>query len=54
VAKARTTLIRGGKVVLGQAVSQQDVLIQGERISAVGNLSDCKADVTTAHSIPQL
>jgi len=46
VTKPKTTLIRGGTVVLGQAVSQQDVLIQGERISAVGNLSDCKVDVT--------
>lgn len=42
----KTTLIRGGTVVLGQTVSQQDVLIQGERIAAVGNLSDYKADVT--------
>jgi dihydropyrimidinase len=41
-----STLIRGGIVVLGQTVSQQDVLIQGERIAAVGNLSGCKADVT--------
>lgn len=42
----KTTLIRGGTVVLGQTVSQQDVLIQGERIAAVGDLSDYKADVT--------
>jgi dihydroorotase-like cyclic amidohydrolase len=46
VAKAKKTLIKGGTVVLGQSVSQPDVLIQGERISAVGNLSDCKVDVT--------
>jgi dihydropyrimidinase len=46
VAKAKKTLIKGGTVVLGQSVSQQDVLIQGERISTVGNLSDCKTDVT--------
>lgn len=44
--KPKTTLIRGGTVVLGQTVSQQDVLFQGERISALGNLSDYKADVT--------
>jgi len=30
---------------LGQTVSQQDVLIQGERISAVGHLSGYKADI---------
>ncbi len=42
----KTTLIRGGTAVLGQIVSQQDVLIQGERISAVGRLSDHKADIT--------
>ncbi len=42
----KSTLIRGGTVVLGQAVSQQDVLIQGESIAAVGNLSGFKADVT--------
>ena len=46
MAKAKKTLIRGGTVVLGQTVSQQDILIQGERISAVGDLSDCGADVT--------
>ncbi len=44
--KPKTTLIRGGTVVLGQTVSQQDVLIQGECISAVGNLSGYRADVT--------
>ena len=42
----KSTLIRGGTVVLGQAVSQQDVLIQGEFIAAVGSLSSFKADVT--------
>jgi dihydropyrimidinase len=46
VTQAKKTLIKGGTVVLGRSVSQQDVLVQGERISAVGNLSDCKADVT--------
>jgi dihydropyrimidinase len=46
VTKPKTTLIRGGTVVLGQAISQQDVLFQGEHISALGNLSDYKADVT--------
>jgi dihydropyrimidinase len=44
--EAKTTLIRGGTVVLGQAVSQQDILVRDERIAAVGNLSGVKADVT--------
>lgn len=39
-----TTLIRGGTVVSNQIVSEQDVLIQGEQIAAVGDLSDIKAD----------
>ena len=42
----KSTLIRGGTVVLGQSVSQQDLLIHGQRIAAVGNLSGLKADVT--------
>lgn len=41
----RTILIRGGTVVLGQSVSQQDVLIRGETIRTLGNLSDMKADI---------
>lgn len=40
----RTTLIRGGTVVLGQNVSKQDILIQGETISELGDLSGRKAD----------
>ncbi len=43
--KPTTTLISGGTVVLGQTVSRQDLLIQGERIAALGDLSGCKADV---------
>ena len=43
--KMRTTLIRGGAAVIGQTVSQQDVLIQGEHIAALGKLSDHKADI---------
>jgi dihydropyrimidinase len=35
-------LIKGGTVVLGQEVSQQDVFIQGEKIADVGDLSDIK------------
>ncbi len=40
----KTTLIRGGIVVSNQEASQQDVLIQGEQIASVGDLSDIKAD----------
>ena len=40
----KTTLIRGGKVVVGHSVSQQDLLIKGERIAAVGDLSDLRPD----------
>ncbi|MGB6340449.1 MAG: hypothetical protein WBF32_11815 [Candidatus Aminicenantaceae bacterium] len=35
-------LIKGGTVVLGHAVSQQNVFIQGEKIVDVGDLSDIK------------
>ncbi len=40
----RTTLIRGGTVVLGQSVSQQDLLIKGEKIAAIGDLSGLHPD----------
>ena len=36
---SNTTLIKGGIVVIGQSVFQQDVLISGEKITAVGDLS---------------
>lgn len=39
-----TTLIRGGRVVVGKTVSQQDVLIQGEEIAAIGDLGPVQAD----------
>ncbi|MFC2132935.1 hypothetical protein ACFLRG_03955, partial [Bacteroidota bacterium] len=42
--KHNSKLIKGGTVVLGQSVSINDVLINGERIQAIGNLSNCKAD----------
>ena len=42
----KTTLIRGGTAVIGQTVTQQDILITGERITAVGNLRDSRADQT--------
>lgn len=40
----KTTLIRGGTVVSPQDVSPQDILIRGERIDTVGDLSAIKAD----------
>jgi dihydropyrimidinase len=42
----KTTLIRGGTVVVGNSVSAQDLLIKGERISALGDLSDFLPDET--------
>ncbi len=42
--KKTTILIKGGTVVLGQDVSQQDILIRGEKISAIGNLAGLDAD----------
>lgn len=39
-----TILIKGGTVVSDQTVSQQDVLIKGEKISGVGGFSDVGAD----------
>ena len=42
--KKTTILIKGGTVVLGQDVSQQDLLIEGEKISAIGNLTGLDTD----------
>lgn len=42
--KKRTILIRGGEIVLGHTVSRQDILIQGEKILAVGTMPGQKAD----------
>ena len=39
-----STLIRGGRVVVGQTVSQQDLLIRGEEISSIGDLGGVQAD----------
>jgi dihydroorotase-like cyclic amidohydrolase len=41
----KQTLIRGGTVVTTEAASEADILISGEKISAVGNLTGVKADV---------
>ncbi|MCP4424465.1 MAG: dihydropyrimidinase [Chloroflexi bacterium] len=40
----KTVLIKNGTVVLGQSVSQTDLLVRGEKIAAVGDLSDAAAD----------
>jgi dihydropyrimidinase len=42
----KTTLIRAGTVVLGHSVSQQDLLIKGQRIAAIGDLSGVRPDET--------
>ncbi len=42
--KKATILIKGGTIVLGQDVSQQDILIQGEKIFALGKLPGLDAD----------
>ena len=42
----KTTLIRGGTLVVGHSVSQQDLLIKGERIAALGDLTDLLPDET--------
>jgi len=40
----KTTLIKNGKIVLGQSVTQTDLLVRGEKIAAVSDLSDVAAD----------
>ncbi|MCP4359874.1 MAG: dihydropyrimidinase [Chloroflexi bacterium] len=42
----KTILIKNGNTVLGQTVSQNDLLIHGEKIAAVDDLSSVKADKT--------
>jgi len=44
VTQPQTTLIRGGTIVTPQDASAQDILIQGEHISEIGNLAGFKAD----------
>ena len=36
LAKTKTILIQGGNAVLGQVVGRQDILIQGNKIRAIG------------------
>jgi len=40
----KTILIRGGTLVVGQSILQQDLLIKGEKIAAIGDLSKFKQD----------
>ena len=40
----KSILIRGGTVVVGEAVSQQDVLFKGETIEEVGDLAEAPCD----------
>lgn len=42
--KESSILISGGETVIGQTVARQDVLIEGEQIAAIGDLSDVVAD----------
>ena len=40
----KSICIKGGTVVLGQSASKQDLLIRGEKIAAVGDLTEISAD----------
>ena len=44
--KDRATLIKGGTVVAGQTVAEQDVLMRDGRIAAMGDLAGVSADET--------
>jgi dihydropyrimidinase len=46
LADKKKIIIRGGTIVLGQSVFQTDLLIEGEKIVAVGNLPLQKTDET--------
>lgn len=41
----KTTIIKGGTVVVGQSVSKQDLLIRGEKIATIGDLAGFQSDV---------
>ena len=41
---AGSILIRGGEVVTAESVAKQDVLVQGERIAAIGESAGSDAD----------
>ena len=40
----KRTIIKGGTAVIGQTVTQQDILIEGETIAAIGQLDGMTAD----------
>ena len=44
--KPKTIRIAGGKLVVGQTVQTGDILIEGEKIAAIGDLRDIGADIT--------
>jgi len=44
--KPKTIRIAGGKLVVGQTVQTGDILIEGEKISAIGDLREARADIT--------
>ena len=44
--KPKTIRIAGGTLVVGQTVQTGDILIQGEKIAAIGDLRDISADMT--------
>ncbi len=46
----KSTLIKNGTVVIGGTVARQDLLIRGEKIAAIGDLSGTKADKTVEAS----
>jgi dihydropyrimidinase len=39
-----STLIRGGRMVVGGAVAEQDLLLRGEHVAALGNLANVEAE----------
>ena len=45
MARPKITCIRGGTVVSSRAISIQDIIIQGEKIIALGSLQDYKVDI---------
>jgi len=44
--KTKTIRIAGGKLVVGQTVQTGDILVLDEKIAAIGDLRDIKADMT--------
>ncbi len=49
---APSTLIRGGRMVVGDTVAEQDLLLQGDFVTALGDLAHVEADhVIDAHGL---